>query len=596
MSAPGFENVGLNIVNWAARMLPVVLSLILTAGPGRADVPADWRVLSAEDAALYARVFALQDEGQFRAADRLLAGIDDDLLHGHVLFQRYMHPTAYRARYPELHHWMKAYRDHPGAHRVYKLGLQRRVAGWKPLPRPTVSLFRGAAVARSGVAVPRPRTAEGRQLRRLVLSRVANGWPTGAEEALRVRRAGTLLGAVGFDDLRYRVARSHFVNGNVQQAFDLAAPAADRSRHRTPNADWIAGLAAWALGDRAAALGHFEALAASSVAAPNMVAAGGFWGARAALATGRVASVGPLLAKAAPHHHTFHGQLARATLGGAAELQAAPLALDDDRAAYWRADAGVRRAVGLLQAGRDRLAELELRAVLGRTEASWRPEVAALVQLLGAPALELQLGHALKPEAAGRDALLYPVPAYDPDGGYRVDRALVYAFIRQESAFRERATSPVGARGLMQLMPRTASYISNNAAFRQRRGRNQLYDPQINLSLGQKYLAYLMQHDHVGKDLIHLTAAYNGGPGNLSRWLKRDWVGDDPLLFIETIPRRETRNFVKQVVTNFWLYRQRLGQDTPSLNALVRGAIPAYVPLDRTDPPQDRLAAAGDAR
>ena len=77
---------------------------------------------------------------------------------------------------------------------------------------------------------------------------------------------------------------------------------------------------------------------------------------------------------------------------------------------------------------------------------------------------------------------LYPLPNWEPREGYRVDRALIFAFIRQESAFNVRAKSYVGARGLMQLMPATAGFIARKR-FRGSK-RNQLYDPALNISLG----------------------------------------------------------------------------------------------------------------
>ena len=113
----------------------------------------------------------------------------------------------------------------------------------------------------------------------------------------------------------------------------------------------------------------------------------------------------------------------------------------------------------------------------------------------------------------------YPVPKWKPAGGFRVDRAVMYAFMRQESAFKVRAKSRAGARGLMQLMPATASYISKRR-FRGR-ARNKLFDPALNLALGQKYLRYLIRHKNVQGDMFLLAAAYNGGPGNLGKWRRR---------------------------------------------------------------------------
>ena len=163
-----------------------------------------------------------------------------------------------------------------------------------------------------------------------------------------------------------------------------------------------------------------------------------------------------------------------------------------------------------------------------------------------------------------------------------MDRALIWAFVRQESAFDPRATSHAGARGLMQLMPSTANYIADTNRF-QGKKRYELYEPAVSLNLGQRYLSYLMQKPNIGKNLFRLAIAYNAGGGNLVRWQAVGWIDDDPLMSIETLPFLETRLFVERVMANYWLYRTRLGQTTPSRTALVNNRWPNYVRMDKDD-------------
>ena len=132
--------------------------------------------------------------------------------------------------------------------------------------------------------------------------------------------------------------------------------------------------------------------------------------------------------------------------------------------------------------------------------------------------------------------------------------------------------------GLMQLMPATARFIaSGEDRFSSRR---ELTDPELNLSLGQKYIEHLLDDPTIGSNLFYVTTAYNAGPGNLRKWQKQVDYRDDPLLFIESIPSRETRHFVERVLTNLWIYRLRLGQPTPSLDAVAAGTWPRYNSLD----------------
>ena len=76
--------------------------------------------------------------------------------------------------------------------------------------------------------------------------------------------------------------------------------------------------------------------------------------------------------------------------------------------------------------------------------------------------------------------------------------------------------------------------------------------------------------------LFLMAAAWNGGPGNLNKWRRNIDDMNDALFFIESLPSRETRIFIERVLTNLWIYRDRLGQDAPSLDAVASGAWPSY--------------------
>ena len=199
------------------------------------------------------------------------------------------------------------------------------------------------------------------------------------------------------------------------------------------------------------------------------------------------------------------------------------------------------------------------------------------------PALSMQLGNAFK-NTNGElyDVALYPDTAWQPQSGYKIDKALIHAIVRQESRFQTAAQNPSGATGLMQLMPRTANYVAGVDIYDKAIGKYKLKDPAVNLELGQTYVHDLLNHRAVGQDLLSLAIAYNAGPGNLSKWKRERSHIKDPLMFIETIPFHETRAFVERVLSNYWIYRMRFNQETPTLDAVAEGDWARYAAQDES--------------
>jgi soluble lytic murein transglycosylase len=149
-----------------------------------------------------------------------------------------------------------------------------------------------------------------------------------------------------------------------------------------------------------------------------------------------------------------------------------------------------------------------------------------------------------------------------------LDEAFVYGIIRQESRFLASARSPMGAVGLMQLMPGTARWIARQIPVRPFRP-EMLVRPEVNLAMGTYYLHRVLEA--LG-DPILAAAAYNAGPTRARRW--RDAKPLEGAIYAETIPFPETREYVKKVFTNAWYYRHRLTGNAPSLHQLL-GTVPA---------------------
>ncbi len=545
------------------------------------------QILGPADIAAYQAIFTLQETGKWKAADRLIARLDDNLLLGHVLYQRYMHPRKYRSRYRELKGWLAEYADHPGATGVYKLAKRRRPKNHRA---PTAPVGPRTAHGYADLAPdpdyrsPRKRsTAQRRQVRQVtakIRRNVRREILTQSEKFLARKDVTRLLDVVERDALLSQVASGWFYRGNAKRALALASPAADRSRAHISNADWVAGLSAWRLQKVDLAARHFEALAYSKTADAWNRTAGAFWAARAYLIARQPDRVNPLLRLAAEHPRTFYGLIAARQLGVDLDLHWTPPPLTTDGMALLAAIPGARRAIALAQVGNVYQAERELRRCYLASDHLSGPSLLALAHKLDLPATQMRMARGVRgADDRPYDQALFPMPPWEPTKGFAVDRALLFAFMRQESGFNARAKSPVGARGLMQLMPRTASFMADDRSLR-RGNKAKLFDPEFNLELGQKYLAHLLQDDLIKGNLFHLAVAYNAGPGNLRKWLGRAEFEGDPLLFVESIPWRESRLFVERVLTNFWIYRERLGEDSPSLDAAASGHWPIYFNLD----------------
>ncbi len=138
-----------------------------------------------------------------------------------------------------------------------------------------------------------------------------------------------------------------------------------------------------------------------------------------------------------------------------------------------------------------------------------------------------------------------------------LDPYFVAAIIREESQFRAEALSPAGARGVMQVMPATGAWIARMAGISDF-DRAKLYDADTNITIGAWYLSYLMKR--FKNDLYLVSAAYNAGPEVVAAWAGAARGAADRDMFVETIPYRETRGYVKKVLRNYAEYRRIYGR------------------------------------
>ncbi len=544
-------------------------------------------ILSSEDVTLYREMFALARQGRGRAIDERLPLLANPLLLGHVMAQRYLHPRAAIESDSELIQWLAAYSDQPDAAAIRDLLEARRSERLREQLRLARAAQRSAArsaarsarsgkqgIARSGkqgIAVPTKGIAvpTKKPVRR-------GGGVADAGTLLNASEAAMLAGLKGSADALAELSGGTGDDEVLSSEWSLGME--DRSTREL----WRHGIAAWRAGESAAAASVFGTLADRADASAWVQAAAAFWAARAHLHARQPEHVSHWLKVAASQTRTFYGLLAQRILGLQLRIRWQPDDTDIAAARFVGSTAAGERALALVQVGEHPRAEAELAHASRGERGRFAHGAMVIAERAGLAQLSLQLYARLYPDGGGFEAASYPVPYWRPEGGFTVDPALLFALARQESRFDPEAVSRAGARGLMQVMPATARHVVRRRPDDLADAR--LSNPETNLAVGQTYIELLVTEEDVGQDLFRLAAAWNGGPNNVKKWeFEGIAAEDDPLLFIETIPFGETRNFIEKVLANYWIYRDRLNQPVPSLDSLAAGMWPTY--KEFRDPP-----------
>jgi soluble lytic murein transglycosylase-like protein len=380
---------------------------------------------------------------------------------------------------------------------------------------------------------------------------------------------GPSLSADARAEAAQRVAWAYYLLGRDMDARRVADYwRAGASSEWGPQAAWVSGLASWRINNCVAASRAFREVASTSRES-ELVAGAYYWAARSEQACRRPGAVAPLLKAAARNPESFYGLLARETLG----MNKALPPEHSSRLSAVLALPNVRRAAELTAIGERWLAEdiLRYQAKIGNpADHHGLIEFAKANDLAGA---QFWLAHNGPRGATADPADRYPTPHWTPVRGWRVDPALVYAHIRQETNFRADAISPAGAIGLMQVMPGTASDMARAAglAF----SKDQIADPAFNLEYGQSWIEKMRASGATRGELPRVIAAYNAGPTPVSRWLGLYDKGD-PLLWMESLSYWETRYYVPAVLRNMWVYQGLEGEPMPTLGALAQHRWPTF--------------------
>lgn len=358
---------------------------------------------------------------------------------------------------------------------------------------------------------------------------------------------------------------------------------------------WHAGLQAWKTGHKDAAAKLFASMSQYEMS-PWVASASAYWAYRSYNASGDQENANKYLHEAAQYPRCFYGILARKELKESLDLDLKPVTLTDNDMLQMVGDQAIRRVIALNEAGFTELAEKELRLRFPQADENERPRLLALAHELGLASVQISMAKQLREPGHELDFARYPMPNWRPEGGFKVDPLLIYALVRQESGFRSSAVSQGGALGLMQLMPQTASLMQKNIGGSTLASiAGNVSEPVANVTLGQQYVAHLLGNELVEGNLFYLLAAYNAGPGRLQEWKERLSDNHDPLLFVESIPFAQTRNYVMQVMTNYWIYSELDGGANRSVHAVLNNNWPSYEQYQGTVAARDASASPDGA-
>ena len=567
---------------FAALLVPAAVAPAFAHGdddvPGRRPIttaarPAEPTVppqLSAEERDAYRAIFAAIRAGQWSDAQLRLSAMKPGPLHAIARAELYTAKGSPRVELPQLMALLSEAPDLPHAPALARLAKSRGADTLPDLPAQQRMIWFDAAPVRVRARAVRSDAAAAQLLD--AMKPMVKADDGAAAEALIATRQGDLT-PEALTEMRGRVAWIYFVAGDDANARRLAAVAQRGEGDWAAQADWTQGLAAWRQQDCAGAQAAFSSVAQRATDT-ELRSAGLYWATRADIACARPDLVQARLETAAQYGETYYGLLSRQALGvveGPGPRQTQPVT-DDWRTLERRPN--VRIAAALVEVGEGALADKLLRH---QARIGGAGDYAALTRLSGnlnLPATQLWLSHNGPQGARPLVEARYPAPDWTPEGGWRVDKALVFAHTLQESRFDADVVSPAGATGLMQIRPGALTDYARAHGLSV--DRSALSRPQLNMAVGQSYLEQLRDRPFTGGLLPKVIAAYNAGPTPVEAWNLQSRDGGDPLLYIESIPYWETRGYVMTVLRNYWMYEKQAGRSSASRAALAQGMWPKF--------------------
>ncbi len=544
-------------------------------------------ILSQKDRKVYSEIFKIQKQPiknkkskEWKRIDELIYALDNKILLGNVYAERYLHPTGWRSSFKELKLWLDKYNDHPDATRISRIALKRKPKTSKNPKSPTKGFLNGYGTYKNNSLKPkfplknhkysRYSYSTSIKFRRSINKRNTKH----AEGLLNSKKVKKYLTKNELSQLRAELSHAFFIFDYDYKAVRQARLSISLSKKPNPLALWAGGLASWRNKDIKLSKYFFNKLSENSFGPDGIVAGGGYWSARIAYVLGNPKKAYYFLSRASKHERTFYGSLAMASLGYKYNPDFKLPKFNINLIKKIIKHKGGLRALALLEVDQFHKAAREFRKIIPKFNIDDYPDLLSFTSTNKMPGLTFRLAAILRNDH-GKILLggLYPIPSWKMETSDLQDRALVYAIARQESGFNPRAKSSSKAMGIMQIMPSTAAFVMKDREYRLRRSKNHLlYNPHHNISVGSKYMKFLLKLPIINQDLMWMLASYNAGPGNFKKWTKdKKYKLKDTLLMLESLPARETRNYIKLVLTNLWIYKIRFNQENKILSTLASG-------------------------
>ena len=543
-------------------------------------------ILSQEDIRIYKKIFEIQSlpiknkkSKEWKKVDDLIKSLNNKVLLGNVYADRYLHPTGWRSSYTDLKKWLDKYNDHPDATRITRIALKRKPKNFKNPKKPTEGFLNGYGTYKTNILKPRF-PLDNKKFKKYAYSTsikfrkaINKKNTTFAENILNSKEVKKFLTNIELSQLRAELSHALFIFGKDYKSIRQARLSLSLSDKPNPLALWAGGLASWRKKDFILSKYFFNKL--SFINGPDgIVAAGGYWSARVSYLIGNAKEANNFLKKAAKKERTFYGSLSMASLGYKYNPNFDLPEYNEKLINKIVKHKGGVRALALIEVDEFHKAAREFRKIIPKFEVTDYPQLLSFTSKNNMPGLTFRLAAILRNDH-NKILLggLYPVPSWKINTSDLKDRALLYSIARQESGFNPRAKSSSKAMGVLQIIPSTAAFIMKNREYRLRRSKNHLlYNPPHNIYIGLKYIKFLFNLPIVNNDLMWVLASYNAGPGNFKKWTKdKNYKYKDTLLMLESLPARETRNYIKLVLTNLWVYKTRFNQENNILLSLASG-------------------------